>query len=248
MSSRLLSAIYVDEAGDPGLASITTIQNKPYYVVGFVYAKDSRELKKRLRRYLKKLHIHNRYPRHLGELKFYLPYTELIKEGYTVAQLDRDYNTQMPLIRTHTLEIVNRYSDGVFAAVVDKRKAMQSWTSEKLGNFVFAETLIVNVMNVISPPEPPIIFYDRGRLSPSRNTSFKNYILEKDSFFEFKGYKRYRGSIPAPIDISSVSEPGIWAADMVAGAFYHKYCNRDATYSNMMIPRLLGGLERLYWK
>lgn len=216
-------------------------------MVGFVYCKDPRQLRKRLRRLLKGLHIRNIYPRHLSELKFYLPYSELIQQGYTVPDLDNVYNSQMPIIRSRVIGIICKYSDGVFAAVLDKRKAKPSWTSEELGNFVFAETLVVNVMNTLSPPNPPIVLYDKGRLSPARTRKFRTYVINKDSYFAYKGYKRYRGSLSTPIDVSSTSEAGIWAADYVAGAFYHKYSNNDSTYANMLNAMRIGVGVRKYW-
>jgi len=65
-------------------------------------------------------------------------------------------------------------------------------------------------------PNPPSVMYDKGRLSAARTAKFRTYVTNKDRFFEYKGYKRYRGSLSTPIDVSS-SEAGIWAADNVAG-------------------------------
>lgn len=223
------------------------LQQKPYFVIGFVYCQDPRELRKRLRRLLKRLHIRNIYPPHLSELKFYLPYTDLIQQGYTVPQLDYCYNQHMPGIRSRAIQLVCEHSNGTFAAVVDKRKAVKTWTQEELGNFAFAQTLVANIMNPLSPPNPPVVFYDKGRLSPSRTPLFRTYLLNKDSYFTRMGYKRYRGSLSAPLEVSSVSEAGIWAADLVAGAFYHKYSNKDSTYANMFHKVRIAAGHRLYW-
>jgi hypothetical protein len=244
-SSPISNSIFVDEAGDPGLSSQSKT-NQPFFVMGFVYCEDPSTLKKRLKRFLKKQHLRGRYPPHLSELKFYLPYSDLIQEGYTVPQLDQ-YNAKMPLIRSRAISLIALHCTGVFAAVLDKRRAAITWTPERIGNFIFAQSLIVNVMNVVSPPNPPIIFYDQGRLSPAKSFLFKNYLVQKDSYFQYKGLKRYRGSLAPPIDVASVSEPGIWAADMVAGAFYHKYANNDWSYANILSLKVIGGHERVYW-
>jgi len=128
-----IESIFADEAGDLGLKSPSHIQSKPYYVVGFVYCKDPRELRKRLRRILKRLHVQNIYPPHLTELKFYLPYTDLIQQGYTVAKLDTQYAIHLPNIRTRAIQAICKYANGVFAAVIDKRRAAATWTVETLG-------------------------------------------------------------------------------------------------------------------
>lgn len=113
--------IFVDEAGDLGL----TIKSKRYFVLGFVYCKDPSELRKRLRRYLKKLHQKNKYPPHLSELKFNLPYSDLIQQGYTIKDLDDNYSKNMPVIRSRSLEIIHKHCDGVFGSILDKQSIIK---------------------------------------------------------------------------------------------------------------------------
>lgn len=185
----------------------------------------------------------------MSELKFYLPYTELIQQGYIAPQLDNQYNIHMPEIRSRCLNIINEFSDGIFVAVVDKRTIQSPrWTQERLGNFVFAQTIIVEILNKLTPSNPPLIYYDKGRLSPTRSINFSNYLISKDSYFEYRGYKRYRGRLSAPIDVASVSEPCIWAADILAGAFYHKYSNNEWAYANILDNKRIGPGERFYWR
>jgi hypothetical protein len=116
-----------------------------------------------------------------------------------------------------------------------------------LYNFAFAQTVIANIMNTLSPPNPPVIFYDRGRLSAARSRDFANYLVDKDTYFENMGWKRYRGSLSPPVDVPSYSMPGIWAADIVAGAFYHKHAHTDWSYSNALRSAVIGIGERMYW-
>jgi hypothetical protein len=58
----------------------------------------------------------------------------------------------------------------------------------------------------------------------------------------------YRGNLSSPIDTSSKMEAGIWAADLVAGAFYHKYQNNEWTYSNILNSKKIDNGERIFWK
>jgi len=199
-----------------------------------------------LRRYLRKIHVRGKYPAHLAELKFYLPDTYLIQKGYTKDQIRR-YEGYLPIIRTRSINIICSAGAKVFCAIVDKRTAYASWKSEELYNLAFAETVIVNIMNALSPPIPPAIFYDRGRLSIARSRDFGSYLLNKDSYFESRGLKKYQGSLGLPIDVPSVGTPGIWAADVVAGAFYHKHAHNDWSYSNALAPAVIGNGERMYW-
>lgn len=80
--------IFVDESGDFGLTS----RSKRFATIGFIYSKNPSNLRKKLRRLLKRLHMKNRYPRHLAELKFMLPYSELIQNDYSVEDLDNIYS------------------------------------------------------------------------------------------------------------------------------------------------------------
>jgi len=210
--AKITETIFVDESGDPGLSAASK-RIRPYFTFGFVYCENPQGLRKRLRRLLKKLHLKHKYPRHLSEIKFYLPNTDLIQQGYTIADL-RKYETFSPEIRTKAIKVICREADGVFSAIIDKKKVKNTWTSEQLGNFAFAQSLIVNIMNKISPPNPPAILYDKGRLSAARTIRFKTYLTNKDSYFQYLGIKRYRGSLPAPIETTSQLEPDIWAADI----------------------------------
>lgn len=235
---NVTETIFVDESGDPGLSTASK-RISPYFTFGFVYCKDPQGLRKRLRRLLKKLHLRGKYPRHLAELKFYLPDTDLIQQGYSKDNI-RKYETFSPEVRIKTINIICREATGVFAAIINKNKVKNTWIPEQIGNFAFAQTLIVNIMNKISPPSPPVILYDKGRLSAARTYRFKTYLSNKDSYFQNMGLKRYRGILPPPVETTSRLEPGIWAADIVAGAFYHKYYHKDWSYSNALASVLIG--------
>jgi hypothetical protein len=237
--------IFIDESGNPGLSSVS-VESSPYYAIGFVYCKDPSQLRTGLRRLLKRVHERKWYPPTLAELKFYLPRTDLIKQGYTYDQLDK-YQDYLPAIREKAIEIVRERSTGVFGAVVDKKKAHNTWTPERLGNYVFAQTLFLDVMNSITPQYPPSILYDRGRLSPTKTRQFEQYFVNKDRYFEQTEVKSYKGQLPVPKDQSSYAEPGIWAADLVAGAFECKYTHGEPFYADLLGMRYIRNGERLYW-
>jgi len=144
--------------------------------------------------------------------------SQLIWLGYEKRELD-EYVAKLPIVRRKSLEAICKDAANIFAAVLIKHKALSTWTSERIGNYLFAQTLILDIMNNISPQYPPLILYDPGRLSPSKTDEFKQYLNGKDNYFERMGIKQYDGRLPDPQERASHIEPGIWAADLVAGAF-----------------------------
>lgn len=238
--------VYVDESGDPGLDPLH-LQKRPYFVFGYVYMRDPTDLNKRFKRLLKRLHRKDRYPPKLMELKFYVPHGWMIRQGYTKTQY-AEYAAGMPDIRKQALGLLAAHTDGVFAAVVDKRAAYSGWTPERLGNYTFAQTLLYGVMRQIRADNQPTVVYDKGRLSQSSEASFDSYLLYKQIDFAYKHHMPHLLAPRYPHSVSSIYHPGIWAADYVAGAFYHKYQAGDAHYADMLRPVWLGNGEQLYWK
>jgi len=237
--------IFVDESGNPNLSGKSK-SLYPHYSIGFVYCKNPSQLRVDLKRVLKRAHERDRFPREITELKFYLPMSDLVKLGYEKSQLDR-YIEKLPIVRRKAIEVICKDATKVFAAILIKKKAEDTWTSERIGNYVFAQTLVSNVMNNISPQYPPSILYDPGRLSPAQTEEFKQYLNGKDQYFEHLGIKRYNGHLPGPQSRASHIEPGIWAADLVAGAFSCKYTNEDSSYADLLKTKYILRGERLYW-
>lgn len=237
--------IFVDESGNPDL-SPKSKSLYPYYSIGFVYCKNPSQLRTDLKRILKRSHERDRYPPDITELKFYLPMSELFRLGYEKRELD-EYIAMLPTVRRKSLEAICKDATKIFSAVLVKQKALSTWTSERIGNYLFAQTLVLDVMNNISPQYPPSILYDPGRLSPSKTDEFKQYLNGKDHYFERMGIKQYIGHLPAPQARTSHIEPGIWAADLVAGAFGCKYTNNDSSYSELLKTKCIFSNERLYW-
>jgi hypothetical protein len=241
------AVIFVDESGDPGLKKAKIVAAKPYYVVGFVYVRQPPELRKRLRRFLKKAHQKGWYPRVLEELKFYLPKKWLYEHGCPYSEVDSKFLPHLDTVRNRALHIVADHCDGVFAAVLDKRKAEPTWTPGRVGNYVFAQSLVLDVLNTLQPSQCPTVIYDKGRVAGTNTAKFQEYLREKDAYVGRSGTKRYTGTIPTPTDVSSHMEPGIWAADLVAGAYYIRHQENDRRFSNILTKRWIGQGEYLYW-
>ncbi len=217
-----------------------------HFTIAFVYCDNAENLRKRLRRLLKRAHLRGKYPPQLPELKFYLPETDLYQRGMNRNEIER-FRGLLPDLRRKTIQTIQETNAQTFVAVVDKTKAVSTWTQEELYNFAFAQTLIVNIMNVISPAIPPLVVYDKGRLTPFRTQMFSQHLVSKDSYFENKGLKKYRGALGVPVDVPSYTEPGIWAADILAGAFYQQYEHGDASYSALFSRNRIGSGIRLFW-
>jgi Protein of unknown function (DUF3800) len=239
--------IFVDESGDPGLTDAASVRAKPFYVVGFVYVCDPVQLRTRLRRFLRKAHKKGWYPPLLTELKFYLPKRWLFENGCPYAEVDAKYMPHLDVVRNRALHIIADHVDGVFAAVLDKRRALPTWTSLRIGNYVFAQSLIYDVLNALAPPVCPEIVYDKGRVSGANTAKFREYLSRKDVIVGSQKAKRYTGAMPPPSDVSSHSEPGIWAADMVAGSYYIRYQAGEKSFSNILTRRRIGAGEHRYW-
>jgi hypothetical protein len=229
--------VFVDESGDPGLTP-EAISKGRYFVIGFVYCRSPGLMRKKLKRLLKRLHP-KKYPPHLRELKFYLPRTELFHSGYSEESLDH-FEEYQPSNRMKAIRVLNETCSGVYAAVCDKTKAVEGWTSERLGNYMFAQTLVVNVMPLVNPAHSPIVIFDKGRLSASRTNEFKIYLVNKDRYFESMGIRRYSVNLGPPIDVSSLDEPGLWAADIVAGSFRHAFNAGENEYREALQASFVG--------
>lgn len=208
-------------------------------------------LRKVLREFLIRLHQTNKYPYLLNELKFSLPEAKLLQIGYRSEDL-QIYNSNLKNIRTDVCNIISKYSDGVFATIVDKQTITKpTWTPETLGNFVFAQTLHTNILNTTNLPFELSILYDSGRLAKSKVGNFHNYIFDKDRYYKNKGLRTNNRSYSLQLnDTSSTAGPCIWAADFVAGAFYRNFAHGDPLCAEDVIMRCkrIGNGMCIFWK
>ncbi|MFZ3147423.1 MAG: hypothetical protein WA137_00105 [Methanothrix sp.] len=97
--------------------------------------------------------------------------SELIRLGYEERELD-EYLAKLPIVRQKSLEVICKDATKIFAAVLIKQKALGTWTSERIGNYLFAQTLVLDVMNNISLQYPPSILYESIDSCPGLDDCF----------------------------------------------------------------------------
>lgn len=233
-----MSYIFIDESG-----SIKIREKKGYFVISFLFCKNPESLRSAMNRQLMRMHVYNKYPEKLKELKFYPRRENLHKLGYIKSEIDK-FENQLPDIRTQTLNLILDNCDGVYISILDNKTIREDisdrWTGETLGNYVIAHPLIKYVTPSLPIQEPPVICFDKGRLKIENMDDFYDYLGRKDSLCGFKNYLKYGQNISNFQECDSISEPCVWAADMVAGAYYYKFKNNDDSYSELINNKLLG--------
>lgn len=232
--------IYIDESGEIGLSN----SRGNFYVVGHVYVNEPKRLQRHLKNYLAKIQVKGHYPFQLQELKFYIPKSKL-KKKYKYSEKEvGSFIVNMYHIRKEVLNLIDQYSDGIFATVLDKRSLIQkTWNKERMGNFIIGHTLVTNIIGTLDCKEPPSVLYDAGRLSIRKTIDYHNYLTFKCNQYNIS--ERF-GALPTFGEVDSLSEPCIWAADMVAGSYYHHYVNNDDCYSRILQKKIGTGLRK-YW-
>lgn len=240
--------VYVDESGTAVLNKPAHIRQYPFFVIGFVVCQRPELLRKNMKRLLLKLHKRKKYHRKIMELKF-SPYSALEKQGCLKNEIQAKWEPYFDLVRKEANSRIVNTADGVFAGVLDKRTIKKStWTPETIGNFLFNKSLFRNILPNIDDFDNMTVVYDKGRLDPKRTRSFNKYMSETESYLEHIGSKRYGGTVDLFKDADSLSEPGIWAADFVAGSFRHAYLNSDWTYADILKPKIVGaGVMKLWF-
>ncbi len=224
--------IYVDESGNPGMTKIEHNNKHPFFIMGFCYCKKSKKLDKNLHRLLLKLHKDSIYPKKLKELKFY-PTPALIKLGYSSQEIESKWGPHYPTVRKHIADTILAKSDGVFAGILNKTNIQNNvWTAEDIGNVLFKKSLFENILPKISPVKPPIIIYDRGRLSRPRTEIFNKTMSDMSVHYSDNQKILFR-------DVDSVKTPGIWASDFVAGSFHFALKHNDFTYVDLLEPNFI---------
>jgi hypothetical protein len=235
--------IFIEESGSGIIAN----SQDDFFIVSYLYCNDPSSLRLVMQRHLAKLHNRVKYPYHFQELKFFPKWNILKNNGYSLKDINF-YKYLLPSVRLQTLDLIRLNCNGIFIAVFDKKTVRKpEWTSEKIGNFVIGQTLINDVIPSLPSSLPPSICFDKGRLAAKNMTRFYNYLTNKDGYYEYKKYKRYNGNVSDFSELNSLLEPCIWAADMVAGAFYCKYQKNDSSYSKWLNDKLLSRGIRKSW-
>ena len=233
--STVSEVLYVDEAGDPGLSEAAR-RVSPYFALGFVYCASPVRMNIELRRLLRRKKKRKQWPEELDELKFYPSITKLRQRfGYTEEQVLK-YQSNLDKIRKDTIKVINRNADGIYCAVCEKETVHPASfpSSEILGNWLFGNTVCKWILPGLECKHPLTIILDEGRLTSAKSEDFKRYMKNKDQFLKHWDVVDHTNSLGEIIDTSSTGNPGIWASDVVAGAFRHKYHVKDTTYSDQL--------------
>lgn len=244
----IYDTIYVDESGNAGLRKKTHNSKHPFFIIGFAYTPNPYQLKIKMKRLLKRLHKRKKYPYNLKEIKFY-PTNSLKKLGYSDDEINSKWKPHFNYVRLKTSEIINNNVNGVFAGILDKRTiGRKTWTNERIGNYLFNQSLFYNVLPNLGLSIGPSIIFDKGRLSPQRTKAFNQYMLQTDSYLTNIGVKRYGGYVVNFKDVDSLQEPGIWIADHVAGSFHFSLKHNNNKFYNLLKPKFIGmGHLRLWF-
>ena len=239
--------IFVDESGNAEIKNKQYITNYPYFIFGFTFCNDPITLKTELYNLLTKVHRQKKYAPLLNELKFY-PYNALKKLGYSEIEIKRDWEPHFDYVRSEAVDIITRRADGIFAGILDKRTIWKStWTSERIGNYLFNKSLFENMLPKLNFVSPPEILYDKGRISKVQTLDFNRYMLGTDSYLSWNGTKKYNGNIISFKDADSKHNSGIWASDLVAGSFRHAYMKIDNSFLNTLKPKFIGDGSYRMW-
>lgn len=237
-----MTFIFVDESGDVGLCG------RRFFILSFICAEQPGRLSYFLERKLRLIKEDNQYPQ-LNELKFKLPKNKLKKIGYTKTEIKR-FDSNMVMIRQDVLNIINKFSDRIFTAILDKTSIREpTWTEEQIINYVFGNTLQLYILNMLDSPDDPFLFYDAGRLNKLKEDDFKQYLRNKDSYNQHKGFKKSNGVLWNINSIESHNEPCIWAADFIAGSYYDKYAFSNSSCTDLIdVNKFIGDGFKVYWE
>ena len=238
--------IYVDESGNSGLRN-NNARRYPFFIIGFCFFCDPSKFKIDMKRLLRKLHRKRQYHPCLKELKFN-PYSALQKLGCSQRDIQTIWEPHFDTIRKKVNALIEQYTNGVYAGILDKRTILRTdWTSERIGNYLFSQSLFRNILPLAGFSSTPEVIYDRGRLDPNRTISFNSYLLNTDSYLANMGLKRYSGNAVYFRDEDSVINSGIWGADFVAGSFRHAHLYNYQTYLNILRSKFLGSGSLKLW-
>jgi hypothetical protein len=230
--SNIMGHIFVDES-----SNINFRKKTGYFVTSYVFCKNPEILRDAMNRVLTRMSVFGRYPDLLKELKFYPQWNKLVDIGYSPDSI-LEYQTQIHNVRIQSINAVRDNCDGIFISCLDNKTTnAATWSHEKIGNFVTKRPLIYDMIPSLSLAEPPLVCFDRGRLAERNMEKFYSYL-------EFNPYGVTKSHF---CEVDSISEPCIWAADMVSGAFFHKYQNNDSTYADLISSKLVGKGIVKFW-
>ena len=241
--------IFVDESGTAVLNKPEHIKKHPFFIMGFVVCREPYWLREGMKRLLIKLHKRKKYPRDVMELKFN-PYHIIKKRGFSKKEMKTKWEPCFDPLRRQTNSLIANVADGIFAGILDKRTIKKNtWTSETIGNFLFSRSLFMDVLPFAGNFNSLAVIHDRGRLNTKRTKDFNQYMKDAEYYLELTAGKQYAGIISEFKDANSLLDPGIWAADFVAGSFRHAYLHDDWTYVDILRPKFVKtGIRKMWFK
>jgi len=204
--------VYVDEAGDLGLAG------SKHFIVAFLVTRsydDVTRIQTKSKRLLKRINQKLRPRRKISEFKF----------------SQDSHNTKIryfSLLQQQTLDI------GYMAVNKAGVKSELKEEPVRFYNYVVVGILVRNLLEKYSPT------FITVRIDKSMTRTVRNELnIYFGAKVDFLTNQIGRRTIPYDIKhIDSLEDPCIQAVDYLAGAAFHKFEHNDSSYYNMMSPKV----------
>ncbi|MGA2522918.1 MAG: DUF3800 domain-containing protein [Candidatus Bathyarchaeia archaeon] len=198
--------VYVDESGDLGFSEKST----KFFVVAYLVCNSSVGVRTEMKRILKRLHEKGFYHCRQNELKF--------------CKMDDN-------CRKIVLHKIAKFDVSLGAIVVEKRHVKLD-LREKLPvlyNYLVVHHIISALVPSLEAGQRIHITFDKS-LPKARVTDFNHYVEEKASYLFYEKGNSLPNNCLYSDHADSKYEPCLQAADSVAGAYFHKYEDLDASY------------------
>ena len=227
-----MAHIFIDES-----TSINIKNRTGYFATSYVYCKKPEILREAMNRVLIRMRSFGKYPDMLHELKFYPQWHKLVCLGYSKDSI-LGFKTLIHDVRIQSISAVKENCDGILVSCLDNKTTVKSWESrENLENFVTKYPLIYHLIPTISLAIPPVICFDKGRVVGRNMDNYYSY-LENNPYGITRTYFH---------SANSLSEPCIWAADMVSGAFFYNLKENNSVYADLISSKFIGRGIIKYW-
>jgi hypothetical protein len=202
--------VYVDESGNLGFSETST----KFFIIAYIECESPTQLQTEMTRTLRVLHRKKSYHCSNNELKFALMNQEC---------------------RQYTLQKINVCDLSVNVVVVEKNRI-----PNKLRGDLARLNILLVTRNILHSIQPQLIEHKKVNITFDRNLSkwkieeFNNYVRETT-----KGLLTEKGTNLSPdrmslFHVNSISDPGLQAADAIAGAYFQKYEHKNDFYVNLI--------------
>ncbi len=217
--------IGVDESGDLGFSGRSSM----YLVLAYVFTTDIHNIRKTLRRLLRRIVRKGIWPRTLNELKFTLSKARLRRQGIDPEK----YIRYLDDVRLLVLDKMRTMNIHAAVSIVEKNRAREHLREEpdKLYNYALVHPLITRFIPKYNPaPGSRINIVLDKRLGSRAMASFRDYVKNKYNYMrEHAGRISYDARFNVE-QVSSHTEPLIWIADYIAGSVNHYMAKGDAEF------------------